>query len=1035
MAPKPTEISFITHNRNRNAEVDGNSTLAQPRLARKASDRAKDRYRKAVKPTLPTARGRSRVFRTTQIDDPIDNPIMEDEDVVVESSPSSLSISNSGGEGSERYISFSGRKKNPWNVDAEEVDPIWDQLRRSAFYGEKKPQRAVEEEPEEKKDETDVSTLSPQQQREGEAIMDTLGTMYPSVQRLIGYPIEIGAMYKSVERLIGYPVDQAMYPSIQSSIGYPHNEKRIVDVSECGVKNMVKYWEETLPTLKDGAIDELDVETHHSTVTTADDKDVMYPTIVRMLGYPVETAMYESVEDTMGYPVKKDIFDAEQAAIMAIAVAESVVSEEDLEEEEMESEIKFLKEEIIESAADVSNVEEMENEIKSLKEDIIESAAEDSDVLLVAPAALIDADEQVASVKEGNDTDSYATAFEENSDNEEKPQEEEDANVGVAVAATGAVIVSAMVVTNSVEENEDIISNKISAVATAGEDDAVFENTTEKEKVTLMDDQEVAAIESVSTTVVSESEDDDAVVQATTSSSSPQEDRIPTEDAVSQERVESITEDQKKDTTISATEAAVIASAAVAGVAAAVGAFFTSAASDTARDCVSTKATTPVKKEDHSEKTIESPSTVESPVAADGVDVDASTPSPVKDNDIVACTPMKDISKDDVKATPPTVATSVDSMSPLSNVSVSPNPATSSPLLRPRLVVANGTMRSSSGRNRISKPLVIANGTRRRSDNTKKNAVTGLQRRSRSTGASIATPAQGTPPRPTTTTTPLQPRAIFISGENFKEQNGSSARKLEQEKYGGVVDDSSTVCSVPSMDASRMATATNPSSEVASTPVDPYLHAKNAGILWQSLVGQHVKLPSSWWNGARCPSMGISLIDGKTVPSANQWNYVDRNRFYENDVLDGLVLDKNSAGRLLLHLIVRKKSSALPLADIVVGCYHPCHNDVKATNAGECRVLWLAISSKSGWNNNVFKTILGDRDIMKIKNKHSPLEEDKPVDNMNLRAVFGDNPPVETVNIVDEDLNEQIKEELDGMDTPMSYLLLEMFLRGFAAEC
>eukprot|EP00521_Asterionellopsis_glacialis_P012957 CAMPEP_0195290822 /NCGR_PEP_ID=MMETSP0707-20130614/6537_1 /TAXON_ID=33640 /ORGANISM="Asterionellopsis glacialis, Strain CCMP134" /LENGTH=983 /DNA_ID=CAMNT_0040351003 /DNA_START=170 /DNA_END=3121 /DNA_ORIENTATION=- len=983
MAPKPTEITFVTQQRSIKNNYDddvgeGSSRLAQPRLARKASDRAKDRYRNALRPTLPTTRGRTRVFRTTATsrdfssDDPIDDPILEES--------GAPAVDPHDVDEGERCLSFSGRKKNPWTVEAQDVDPIWDQLRRSAFYGEKKPHQTQEEE---KKDDADTEQLH---EEEGATVNNLLGAaMYPSVQRLIGYPTEKGAMYSSVQRLIGYPSEEAMYPSIQSLIGYPHTEKELVDAFTCGVKNMVKYWEETLPT---PTIDELEHVSTHSFLAEDDLKDPAYPTVMRMLGYPVETGMYESVDraigypsestmynsvqDTMGYPVKEELFDAEQTAIMAVAVAQSALS--------------------------------VTQEGKKIEAN--ESTVDDGDVVIAAAANIGQEEDGIAAV--------------DNSDAEEKEvhEEEKEANSGAVPAIVAANVVQSV----QEEENqesateedyetavEDITSRGDEIKEVADTDGEIFEESFEKEK-SFVNADGVIATESATTTVASESEDDSAVVQ---------------ED---EEEISSDEQDEMREN--ESTGAAIIATPAVVGAAAAVGA------------TTATAATTPVKVMEHTEQEIGS----EEPPVATSDDNDISTSSIANDNELVACTPMKDVSKEDAaKATPPTVATSVDSMSPLSSVSVSPNPAAVISPIQPRIVVSNGTMRSFNARNannKIAKPLVIANGTRRRSGNTGRDKVTALPRRSRPIRSISVPEVQPTPakstsavaiPSPPAQVTPLQPRVIFGGVGSPKQQDDASVQKGDQ-----LSDDSSTNGSATSANGCRMDPSHKSMSDISLNPAsneDPYVHARSAGTLWQSLVGQHVRLPPSWWNGARCPSMGCSLVDGKRIHPEHQWNYVDHNRFYENEVLDGLVHDKNSAGRLLLHLLVRTKSSALPLADIVVGCYHPCHEDIEATNAGECRVLWLATRSRAGWDNKVFSTILGGRKIEDIKNKNSPLEEHKAISNKNLRAIFGDNPPVETVHINDEDLQDQITEELDGLDTPMSFLLLEMFLRGFAAEC
>jgi hypothetical protein len=208
---------------------------------------------------------------------------------------------------------------------------------------------------------------------------------------------------------------------------------------------------------------------------------------------------------------------------------------------------------------------------------------------------------------------------------------------------------------------------------------------------------------------------------------------------------------------------------------------------------------------------------------------------------------------------------------------------------------------------------------------------------------------------------------------------------------------------------------------------DPgFLHAQRAGTLWQSLVSQHVRFSSKWWNGARSPPMGVA--------ERRMWNYVGRHRVKESHILNGLVRNRGSPGRLLLHVVVRDIITGIPVLDIAIGCFHPSARGVRTTSASdpsleECRNIWVALRRRVD-DISVIESLLKrneDDDII----SESPLMGGKhAVDNNNMRAIFGETPPVHTVLVAESEVYELFSHHLDG-HTPPAAILLQRFLKDW----
>ena len=215
---------------------------------------------------------------------------------------------------------------------------------------------------------------------------------------------------------------------------------------------------------------------------------------------------------------------------------------------------------------------------------------------------------------------------------------------------------------------------------------------------------------------------------------------------------------------------------------------------------------------------------------------------------------------------------------------------------------------------------------------------------------------------------------------------------------------------------------------------DGYNHAMKCGIVWQSLVGQHVKFPLLWYDGevpARpylgCPS------------KSNRWSFFGRHRMNlsgsgtgtlsKSNMLRSLVPNTNSSGKLLLHIIVIDSNTLEPTEDIVIGIYHPnaigirplystSNNLADSQRLDECRDIWIGHRSRS-------IPVNGRRNATRIESllrhlNHSsvdksplgsgPTKDDESstipckVDNTNMNSIYGHNPPKSTLFVPENKL-------------------------------
>lgn len=207
---------------------------------------------------------------------------------------------------------------------------------------------------------------------------------------------------------------------------------------------------------------------------------------------------------------------------------------------------------------------------------------------------------------------------------------------------------------------------------------------------------------------------------------------------------------------------------------------------------------------------------------------------------------------------------------------------------------------------------------------------------------------------------------------------------------------------------------------------DPaYRHAQQAGLVWQSLVGQQVRFPSRWWNGARSPPLGVAEPDevishGGEPP---KWVYLPAARVSNVRPLHRLIRKRSDPGRLLLHAVVLHRGCAV--ADFCVGLCHPNARGIRPGNDSNpqletIRILWAAFRKRTvsctlldGTPTSEDGTSSGNG-LASLQRCKTPLGAGR-ITNQNVRAVYGETPPLETVFVPQWELEQRLARSPDPL--------------------
>lgn len=182
-----------------------------------------------------------------------------------------------------------------------------------------------------------------------------------------------------------------------------------------------------------------------------------------------------------------------------------------------------------------------------------------------------------------------------------------------------------------------------------------------------------------------------------------------------------------------------------------------------------------------------------------------------------------------------------------------------------------------------------------------------------------------------------------------------------------------------------------------------YQHAQRAGYLWQSLVGQHVRFPKNWFDSLRSPPMG----------SSNSWKYIARHEIHQNPFFLDLIRNRSSPGRLLLHLVIRDFMNGVPVLDVAIGVFHPSAKGIRTSirpdpKDNDVRHVWMAVRKRNRSVSLIDNILYDGKSLNNIAND-SPLGRSKRcVTNVNMRALFGERPPIHTICIQESELWEKL---------------------------
>lgn len=224
-------------------------------------------------------------------------------------------------------------------------------------------------------------------------------------------------------------------------------------------------------------------------------------------------------------------------------------------------------------------------------------------------------------------------------------------------------------------------------------------------------------------------------------------------------------------------------------------------------------------------------------------------------------------------------------------------------------------------------------------------------------------------------------------------------------------------------------------------------HARRAGPVWRALVGNHVRFPSVW-----------ETILGSTRPpiaSGQQWSrwyYVARHRVKGDKRLNSRetgVRSRRSGGRILMRLAVKEMHSEYLTREIVIGCFHPNSKGIRRGDPmpenEDVREVYMAVrwvmnetddeprldlrEEKIDYEGVIDKFIMQRQLHLDYSAMGSALGNRKAVNNENVKAVFGDQPPISSIDLYEDELADILKNNgLENAAVLPALVLLKLFL-------
>ena len=240
---------------------------------------------------------------------------------------------------------------------------------------------------------------------------------------------------------------------------------------------------------------------------------------------------------------------------------------------------------------------------------------------------------------------------------------------------------------------------------------------------------------------------------------------------------------------------------------------------------------------------------------------------------------------------------------------------------------------------------------------------------------------------------------------------------------------SSPVFAATATAAAAAAAAMSDNNKKSKLDNDPgYQHALAAGTVWQTLIGEQIRFPKAWFGGARTPH-----LLGDDIHKDSSWSYVASASVRSDRFLNRLCIkNRTKPGKLLLHVVVRDGISFVITRHIVIGAYHPNARGIRQGDrpnpADEsARIVWMAVrhcanlQGEGGESYLAEPTQMPDRiDTVLLqgasfeeKAKPSPLGGKHTIGNTNIRAVYGDDAPMETVFVLEQELYQIFSDAAD----------------------
>ena len=225
------------------------------------------------------------------------------------------------------------------------------------------------------------------------------------------------------------------------------------------------------------------------------------------------------------------------------------------------------------------------------------------------------------------------------------------------------------------------------------------------------------------------------------------------------------------------------------------------------------------------------------------------------------------------------------------------------------------------------------------------------------------------------------------------------------------------VCTPKTVPAS---TSTSFSQSTSNLEKDPgYMHALAAGTVFQTLVGEQIRFPKTWFEGERTP-----YLLGDNINRKGKWSYVAAVPVRSDRFLNKLIVkNRTKPGKILLHLVVRDDLNWTPTRHIALGVCHPNARGIRETDdpvPGDesLRMVWMAVRRCTGIHDEDdasyvpketdmqrrVDAVLLQGGSFETSVQPSPLGGRHKVNNENVRSVYGDDAPLETVFVSEKEL-------------------------------